>query len=196
VEDLRTCLTESPNKGPRTESPSTDEEQVVDSDDQRSQRLHQLEEDACIAYKHLKRARSKFEDECSCSPRYNNKTSSQLNMSRSHPDVRSSDPQHTRVPDNNTSQAIRNLHMPTCREGKSQREYDARIAASLRFNLKPENMIQMDQSQLRKQDQPQVGAKSLLLEVKELEMDQKHHERHDANKRCKTSRACKEACRD
>jgi hypothetical protein len=54
VEDLCTCPTESPNKGLRSESPSTNEEQVVDSDDQQSQRLRQLEEDACIAYKRLK----------------------------------------------------------------------------------------------------------------------------------------------
>jgi hypothetical protein len=195
VEDLRTRPTESPNKRPRSESPSTDEEQVVDSDDQQSQRLRQLEEDARIAYKHLKRARSEFEDERSRSPRYNNKTGSPLNMSGSHPNMRSSDPQHTRVPDETISQAICNLHTPTHREGKSQREYDARIAASSRFNLEPENMTQTDQSRLRK-DQPQVGAESLLLEVKELEMDQKRHERHDANKRRKTSRARKEAHRN
>jgi hypothetical protein len=32
VEELYPCPTKSPNKGPRSESPSTDEEQVVDSD--------------------------------------------------------------------------------------------------------------------------------------------------------------------
>jgi hypothetical protein len=117
VEDLRTRPTKSPNKGPRTESPSTDEKQVIDSDNQRSQRLCQLEEDARIAYERLKQARSEFEDERSRSPRYNNKTGSPLNMSGSHPDARSSDPQHTRVPDKNISQAIRNLHTPTRREG-------------------------------------------------------------------------------
>jgi hypothetical protein len=37
VEDLCTRSTESPNKGQRTKSPSTDEEQVVYSDDQQSQ---------------------------------------------------------------------------------------------------------------------------------------------------------------
>jgi hypothetical protein len=102
-------------------------------------------------------------------------------MSGSHPDARLSDPQHTRVPDENISQAICNLHTPTHREGESQHEYDARIAASSRFNLEPEDMPRTDQSRLCK-NQPQVGAESLLLEVKELEMDQKRHERHDTNK--------------
>jgi hypothetical protein len=83
-------------------------------------------------------------------------------MSGSHPDMRSSDPQHTRVPDENISQAIHNLHMPTRREGESQCEYDACIAASSRFNFEPENMTRTDQSRLCK-DQPQVGAKSLLM---------------------------------
>ena len=110
--------------------------------------------------------------------------------------MRLSDPQHTRVPDENISQAICNLHTPTCREGESQHKCDACIVASLRFNLKPENMIQLDQDRLHMQDQLHVGAKSLLLEVNELEAEQKHHECHDVNKRCQMSRACKEVHRD
>jgi hypothetical protein len=61
--------------------------------------------------------------------------------------------------------------MPTRREGESRRKYDARIAASLRFNLEPENITQTDQSRLHKHDQPQVGAESFLLE------DVRHQER-------------------